>query len=92
MAEAGHEGERPKVPKIGSGAFAKSWKKGGFKQFFNDVKKEMLQTTWPTSQETWRFTGVVLGVIGIFGLFLYGVDQIMRFVFEHVLLPQKGGG
>lgn len=83
MAEAGKD--RPRTPKVPGQALFK----GGFKGFFNDVAKEMRQTTWPSTQETWRFTGIVITVIGIFVAYLFGVDQLMTVVMAFVLGEQR---
>jgi len=60
-------------------------KKGGMKTFFSDVAKEMRQTTWPTTQETWRFTGIVITVITIFVLYLFAVDSVMGLFIDRLM-------
>ena len=72
MAEAGKQDQdKPKIPRVPGKAL---FKKGGFKTFFNDVAKEMRQTTWPSTEETWRFTGIVLVVIFVFVAYLFVWD------------------
>jgi preprotein translocase subunit SecE len=54
--------------RLGSGMAAKA---RATRQFYNDVKMEMKKVTWPTRQDVYAQTVVVLIVLFFFGYFLY---------------------
>ncbi len=87
MAETGNEGrDRLRTPKVaGSRAFRGFFKRGGPKAVYLDVAKEMRQTTWPSSQETWRLTGVVLIVIAVSMGYLFAIDTILTWLMRFIM-------
>ena len=44
-------------------------------QFFRDVKAEMKRVTWPTKQDVLRGSGVVVGALVFFGVFVAILDN-----------------
>jgi len=44
------------------------------KRFLHDVKIELRKVHWPTKRELMRFTGVVLVVVFIIGVFFWILD------------------
>jgi preprotein translocase SecE subunit len=82
MAEAGNEQVRPKMPRVPGRAL---FKRGGLKSFVADVSKEMRQTTWPTPNETWHFTGIVLVVIIVFVGYLFAMDVILGYIMNFLI-------
>lgn len=44
-------------------------------QFFRDVKAEMKRVTWPTKQDVLRWSGVVVGALLFFGIFVAILDN-----------------
>ena len=44
-------------------------------QFFRDVKAEMKRVTWPTKQDVLRWSGVVVGALLFFGVFVALLDN-----------------
>ena len=52
------------------------------KQFYRDVKLEMKKVSWPTRQEVYSTTFVVLIAVFFFGYFLYGVDVLISLGFD----------
>jgi len=50
--------------------------------FYHDVKMEMRKTSWPTRNEVWSTTLVVLIAIVFFGFYLWGVDRLVTIGFE----------
>lgn len=50
--------------------------------FYHDVKLEMRKTSWPTRNEVWSTTLVVLIAIVFFGFYLWGVDRLVTIGFE----------
>ncbi|MEK7847500.1 MAG: preprotein translocase subunit SecE [Chloroflexota bacterium] len=60
-------------------------KKGVRLQFFGEVVGELKKAVWPTRQETFRLTMMVLAVSAAVGLFLgavdYGFTQLARLMF-----------
>lgn len=69
------EGGGPfKLPKLSYGA--------RIREFYHAVKLEMAKTTWPTRNEVWSTTVVVLIAIVFFGFYLWGIDRVVTLGFE----------
>jgi preprotein translocase subunit SecE len=49
--------------------------------FARDVKLEMKKVTWPNRQEVSSTTVVVVIAVAFFGLYLWGVDSLLAFLF-----------
>ena len=68
-------GERSsKMPKLSFG--------GRIGEFYQNVKLEMRKTTWPTRNEVWSTTVVVLIAVFFFGFYLWGVDRLITLGFQ----------
>lgn len=46
-------------------------------QFLRDVRAEMRQVVWPTRQEVYDTTLIVIGIVTFFGVFLWTVDVVV---------------
>ncbi len=55
------------------------------KQFLQDVRAEMRQVVWPTRQEVYDTTLIVIGIVTFFGVFLWTVDVIVARILSAVL-------
>ena len=51
-----------------------------------DIISELRKVTWPTREETWNLTWVVVLVAAAFGVFLGGVDMFFNWLIENTLL------
>lgn len=51
-----------------------------------DIIGELRKVTWPSREETWYLTLVVLIVAGAVGVFLGGVDMLFNWVIDNTLL------
>ena len=51
-----------------------------------EIISELRKVTWPTREETWYLTVVVLVVAGVIGLFLGGVDMFFNWAINETLL------
>jgi preprotein translocase SecE subunit len=51
-----------------------------------DIISELRKVTWPTREETWNLTWVVVLVAGAFGAFLGGIDMFFNWLIEQTLL------
>jgi preprotein translocase SecE subunit len=51
-----------------------------------EIISELRKVTWPSREETWYLTMVVLVVAGAVGLFLGGVDMFFNWAIGHTLL------
>ena len=49
-------------------------KKGGFGQWFHEMKGEMKKIVWPTKETTIKNTGIVIGMCACVGVFLWVFD------------------
>lgn len=47
-------------------------------KFLKDVRLELKRVTWPTRQEVIRWTGVVLGALVFFGVFVAVLDAVIQ--------------
>ena len=45
-------------------------------RYFRETRGEIRKVTWPTRQESWRLTGIVLGVTVATAAFLWLFDSI----------------
>jgi preprotein translocase subunit SecE len=55
---------------------------GRIREFYHGVKLEMARATWPTRNEVWGTTVVVLIAMFFFGFYLWGVDKVVTLGFE----------
>ena len=55
------------------------------KNFFTEVKSELKKVTWPSKQEVYSTTIVVILTTVFFGFYLYGLDLAMSQVFTRIL-------
>ena len=46
-------------------------------QFFKDVKAEMKRVTWPSRQDVIRWSGVVVGALVFFGVYVAVLDNLI---------------
>ena len=58
---------------------------GELKTFFAEVKSELKKVTWPSRQEVYSTTIVVILTTIFFGFYLYGLDIVMSQIFTRVL-------
>jgi|SRR5215210_2417344 len=76
--------ERPsRLPKLSFG------KRIG--EFYHNVKLEMRKTTWPTRNEVWSTTVVVLIAVFFFGFYLWGIDSLITLGFKALNRALSGG-
>lgn len=50
-------------------------------QFLQEVRAELKKVSWPTRQETIKYTAIVIGISGVVALFLGALD----FLFTNIL-------
>ena len=50
---------------------------GKFVQFFIDVRSEMHRVTWPESKDIRQWTGVVIGALLFFGVYVAALDNLI---------------
>jgi preprotein translocase subunit SecE len=58
---------------------------GELKSFFSEVKSELKKVTWPSKQEVYSTTVVVILTTVFFGFYLYGLDLALSQVFTRIL-------
>jgi preprotein translocase subunit SecE len=58
---------------------------GRARRFLTDVRAELSRVTWPTRREVWATTVVVILVSMVFGLYLFGVDQVLSWLLLRVI-------
>lgn len=62
---------------------------GGLRGFAGEVRGELAKVEFPTRQQTWQSTSVVIGACLIVGLYLYGLDQAFTRLVAHLVDLQK---
>ncbi len=45
-------------------------------RYIRETRGELRKVTWPTRDEAWRLTLIVLGVTAAFAIFLWAMDSI----------------
>jgi preprotein translocase subunit SecE len=57
--------------------------------YLRETRAELRKVVWPTREEAWRLTAIVLGVTAAFAVFLWAVDSVfsnsIRFVIEQIV-------
>lgn len=56
----------------------------GVQGYLHDVRVEMKQVTWPSREDVTSTTGVVIGTVFFFGVFLWLVDMGVQHAVEYV--------
>ena len=56
-----------------------------FWKFFKDSKNEMRRVVWPTRQQTFHQTLMVVGIVIIFAVVMWGLDSIIQWAFHFVI-------
>ena len=61
----------------------------GLSRYIRETRGELRKVTWPTREEAWRLTAIVLAVTAAFAVFLWAVDALfanaLRLVIETAL-------
>jgi preprotein translocase subunit SecE len=52
------------------------------KNFFREVKIEMSRVIWPSKEELWRSTWIVIFLTFAFAIYIFVVDTIFRYLFN----------
>ncbi|AGB40188.1 preprotein translocase, SecE subunit [Halobacteroides halobius DSM 5150] len=56
------------------------------KKFFREVKVELKKVNWPNQTELISYTGVVIAVVLLVGLFIGGVDAVFSQLIRPLIL------
>ena len=54
--------------------------------FLQETLDELKKTTWPTKQESWRLTGVVIAVIIVLGFYMGVLDFVLTSIVNKLSL------
>ena len=57
--------------------------------FLQEMIVELKKTTWPTKQEAWRLTAVVIGVITVLGFYMGTLDFLLTKIVDKFSLLAK---
>ena len=55
-----------------------------FRAFIHSVRLEMQKTTWPTRNQVWSTTVVVVIAVIFFGFYLWGCDRLFGLFFTYL--------
>lgn len=59
-------------------------------RYIRETRGELRKVTWPTREEAWRLTAIVLAVTAAFAVFLWAMDAIFSNTIE-LLIKQLLG-
>ena len=71
MEKAGNSGPSGPVGPTGAESLQRTT------NFLQETMVELKKTTWPTKQEAWRLTAVVMGVITALGIYMGTLDFLL---------------
>jgi len=57
--------------------------------FLQETVVELKKTTWPSKQEAWRLTAVVIGVIAALGVYMGTLDFVLTKVVDYFSILKK---
>lgn len=57
---------------------------GGIKDFIKEVRQELRRVTWPSREEVYSTTLVVVIAVAFFGFFLWAVDLLIGKGFDQI--------
>ncbi|MBI3458840.1 preprotein translocase subunit SecE [Candidatus Azambacteria bacterium] len=49
-------------------------------EFFKEVKIELIKVTWPTKNETKKYTIIIIGLSLVFAVFFGGLDFLIQYL------------
>ena len=76
---------QPRRPQ-GPAAARRSGARGLVPNWASDIWSELGKVTWPSREDTWYLTFVVLVVATAFGVFLGGIDMFFNWAIDNTLL------
>ena len=54
-------------------------------RYIRETRGELRKVTWPTREEAWRLTLIVLGVTAAFAVFLWAMDSLFSTLIEFIV-------
>jgi len=57
----------------------------GFVRFLRDTFEELRKVVWPTPQELYRYTLVVVVTVAVIAMFIFGVDSALTQLGQHFI-------
>jgi len=54
-------------------------------RYFRETRGELRKVTWPTREEAWRLTVIVLAVTAAFAVFLWAFDYLFSSVIQFLI-------
>ena len=61
-------------------------RKNGISRWWRETVGELRKVTWPTRQEAWHLTKVVIAVMVVMSVFLFGLDYIFSKIITAILV------
>jgi preprotein translocase subunit SecE len=56
----------------------------GLMEYLRGVADELRKVVWPTRDELWRMTGIVIATVLLFGALIGGADYLLSLGVSHV--------
>ena len=70
------------------GAFGLAWRSGWIARialYFGETREELKKCNWPTNDELWQSTLLILVVVGVLGIFTVGSDYLVISIVKYLL-------
>jgi preprotein translocase subunit SecE len=67
----------------------KGKEKGEKRSIFAGIISELKKVHWPSWHEVWKATGIVLGVVVVFGIVVLGIDRLLGWLYEILIGVNK---
>lgn len=61
-------------------------RKNGIARWWRETVGELRKVTWPTRQEAWHLTKIVIVVMIAMGVFLFGLDFVFSKIITAILV------
>ena len=55
-------------------------------EFFKEVKTELSKVTWPTKNETIRYTVIIISLSLLFAIFFGGLDLLIQYGINELII------
>lgn len=69
---------------------AQGGEENALSRYIRETRGELRKVTWPTREEAWRLTAIVLGVTFAFAIFLWGVDALFSNMIQWLITTIAG--
>lgn len=70
---------------VAAGLALTTSKGGDFLELLKESRVELRKIVWPSKEETWQTTLIVLGVVVVMSLILWGLDSLFGWIISSII-------